>query len=176
MKFLRFNFFVCVCIMWIVDRRWSFFLRRQSTRDATVSFLFICRCLQTSRYQLPLINKSLIGHVIISVLVNDNDECQLRCYIEPKCLSYNVGPHMAYGHECELSDSDHVQHPQDLVLMLGYTYIGTKVQSSRCRLSIFNLFDICHVTRCFAFSLTHPLWLGENHYQFRASLPLLIIN
>lgn len=58
---------------------------------------------------------------------------------------------MAYGHECELSDSDHVQHPQDLVLMLGYTYIGTKVQSSRCRLSIFNLFDICHVTRCFAF-------------------------
>ena len=37
---------------------------------------------------------------------------------------------MAYGHECELSDSDHVQHPQDLVLMPGYTYIGTKVQRS----------------------------------------------
>ena len=83
---------------------------------------------------------------------------------------------MVYGHECELSDSDHVQHPQDLVLMPGYTYIGTMVQSSRCRLSIFNLFDISHVTRRFAFSLTHPLWLGENHYQFRTSLSLLIIS
>ena len=142
-------------------------------RCLSYSFADVCR---QARYQLPLINKSPIGHVIISVLVNDNDECQLRCYIEPKCLSYNVGPHMVYGHECELSDSDHVQHPQDLVLMPGYTYIGTMVQSSRCRLSIFNLFDISHVTRRFAFSLTHPLWLGENHYQFRTSLSLLIIN
>ena len=105
-------------------------------RCLSYSFADVCR---QARYQLPLINKSLIGHVIISVLVNDNDECQLRCYIEPKCLSYNVGPHIVYGHECELSDSDHVQHPQDLVLMPGYTYIGTMVQSSRCRLSIFNL-------------------------------------
>ena len=59
---------------------------------------------------------------------------------------------MAYGHECELSDSDHVQHPQDLVLMPGYTYIGTMVQSSRCRLSIFNLWYLSRhqVFRLFA--------------------------
>ncbi|XP_022804320.1 uncharacterized protein LOC111341593 [Stylophora pistillata] len=54
--------------------------------------------------------------------------------MEPRCLSYNLGPHMPYGHECEISNSDHVQHAQDLVSRPGYTYIGTEngCSSSPC--------------------------------------------
>ena len=43
-------------------------------------------------------------------------------------MSYNVGP-LDENHQylCEISDSDEVLHPGDLVRRRGFTYQGTKV-------------------------------------------------
>ncbi|KAL9973365.1 hypothetical protein ACROYT_G019815 [Oculina patagonica] len=91
----------------------------------------VCREL---RYLHPVTDKALVGHVISTVHVNDGDQCEIRCYAKSECLSYNLGPHQAYGHACELSNSDHIRHPDDLVPMPGYIYRGTenRCSSSPC--------------------------------------------
>ena len=71
--------------------------------------------------------KALLGHVIKTVQVKTGDQCEIACYGDLKCLSYNLGPYQVYGHQCELSKSDHIRHPADLVPRLGYTYRGTEV-------------------------------------------------
>ncbi|XP_078369730.1 uncharacterized protein LOC144653570 isoform X1 [Oculina patagonica] len=76
--------------------------------------------------------KALVGHVIKTVQVKTDDHCQIRCYREHQCLSYNLGPSQAYGHTCELSNSDHIRHPDDLVPVSGYIYRVSKVRSNRC--------------------------------------------
>ncbi|KAL9973368.1 hypothetical protein ACROYT_G019819 [Oculina patagonica] len=78
--------------------------------------------------------KALVGHVIKTVQVKTDDHCQIRCYREHQCLSYNLGPYQNYGHACELSNSDHIRHPDDLVPMPGYMYKGTenRCSSSPC--------------------------------------------
>ena len=75
----------------------------------------------------PVTGKALVGHVIKTVQVNTGDQCELRCYWELECVSYNLGPYQVYGHACELSNSDHIRHPDDLVPRPGYIYRGTEV-------------------------------------------------
>ena len=72
-------------------------------------------------------DKALVGHVTRTVKVNNADQCEIRCYQQLECLSYNLGPYQDYGHECELSNSDHFRHPNDLVPMPGFIYQGTEV-------------------------------------------------
>ena len=72
-------------------------------------------------------DKVLVGHVIRKVKVNIADQCEIRCYEELECLSYNLGPYHDNGHVCELSNSDHLRHPNDLVPMPGFIYRGTEV-------------------------------------------------
>ena len=75
----------------------------------------------------PVTDKALVGHVIRKVQVHDGDQCEIRCYSEVECLSYNLGPYQVNGHSCELSNSDHIRHPDDLVPMSGYVFRGTEV-------------------------------------------------
>ena len=84
----------------------------------------VCRELH---YLNPVPGKALVGHIITTVKVNYGDQCEIKCYGELECLSYNLGPHQVDGHACELSKSDHIRHPDDLVPMAGYTYKGTEV-------------------------------------------------
>jgi len=55
--------------------------------------------------------------------MDDNEFCQVKCYLEQTCLSYNLGT-MGSGDKfvCELSDSDHYQNPEDLVFKKGFSY------------------------------------------------------
>ena len=46
--------------------------------------------------------------------------------MERKCVSINIGPSIADKVICELSDSDHLQHPEDLKTRPGWTYRGTE--------------------------------------------------
>lgn len=64
--------------------------------------------------------------MIQSILVDDNDHCQFKCYVEGECLSYNLG---TQGSDiiCELSNSDHYQHPGDLIFKKGFSYHPTVV-------------------------------------------------
>ncbi|KAL9973367.1 hypothetical protein ACROYT_G019818 [Oculina patagonica] len=91
----------------------------------------VCRQIH---FLYPDDGKALVGHVIKTVQVKTDDHCQFRCYREHQCLSYNLGPYQAYGHTCELSNSDHILHPDDLIPTTGYIYRGSenRCSSSPC--------------------------------------------
>ena len=72
-------------------------------------------------------DKALIGHMIKTMPVETDDHCEIACYRDLMCLSYNIGPKQAHGHQCELSKSDHIRDPADLVPMAGYMYRPTEV-------------------------------------------------
>lgn len=58
-------------------------------------------------------NVALANHVIRSEQVFDRDICELKCYQEPNCVSYNYGPSGAGKLVCELSNKTHLQVPSD---------------------------------------------------------------
>ena len=70
-----------------------------------------CRLLQ---YKPPMKNRTLIGHVIKSLLVNTADGCEINCFMNDDCMSLNFGPLADGKRVCELSSSDHDIHPEDL--------------------------------------------------------------
>jgi len=47
--------------------------------------------------------------------------------MDPVCVSVNIGPPTDEKLICELSDSDHTKHPEDLKKREGFLYIGTEV-------------------------------------------------
>ena len=47
--------------------------------------------------------------------------------MDPVCVSVNIGPPTDEKFICELSDSDHTKHPEDLKKREGFLYIGTEV-------------------------------------------------
>ncbi|XP_068691883.1 uncharacterized protein [Montipora foliosa] len=63
----------------------------------------------------------LINHVIKNITLDGQDTCSIACYLDEDCLSYNVGHSV-----CQLSDSDHKQHPYDLKASNGFIYVGTE--------------------------------------------------
>ena len=69
----------------------------------------------------------LENHVIKSLMVDNKDQCELRCYAENFCSSFNLGISETRGKlKCELSDSDHFQHPEHLIChptMVGILHI-----------------------------------------------------
>lgn len=103
----------------------------------------VCRELH---YLSHVADKALVGHVTRTVKVNNGDQCEIRCYQALECLSYNLGPYQDYGHVCELSNSDHLRHPDDLVPMPGFIYRGTEVHD------LINF--VCASIRVLGFSLT----------------------
>ena len=40
----------------------------------------------------PISDKVLLGHVIRREPVSDEGQCRVKCYMEPSCVSINVGP------------------------------------------------------------------------------------
>ena len=89
-----------------------------------IAFADVCRHLQ---FFSPVAGKALVGHVFETMQVETGDQCEIRCYRDHKCLSVNLGPYQVNGHVCELSKSDHVRNPDDLVPTPGYIYKGTEV-------------------------------------------------
>lgn len=89
-----------------------------------IVFPDLCRQLH---FLYSVSDKALVGHVTRSVKVKNADQCEIRCYQELACLSYNLGPYKDNGHACELSNSDHLRHPEDLVPMPGFIYRETEV-------------------------------------------------
>lgn len=54
--------------------------------------------------------KALDGHVIAKVEVFDKDICELKCYYNDDCVSYNFGPSETGGDICELNNSTDRRH------------------------------------------------------------------
>jgi len=55
-------------------------------------------------FKEPLSNKALEGHLIRTEKVPDEGSCRLKCYLEPNCVSVNVGPLDKGSHICELNN------------------------------------------------------------------------
>ena len=53
--------------------------------------------------------------------------CEIQCFIEVKCESYNFGTNEDGDYLCELSDSDDVRDPDDLRARQDFLYRATKV-------------------------------------------------
>ena len=82
---------------------------------------------------MPIIDgHALQNHVIKNISLERQDACQVACYLENDCLSYNFGQLQGGDHICQLSDSDHIQHPGDLKITDGFSYKGTKVHCNEC--------------------------------------------
>ena len=63
-----------------------------------------------------------------SYVIESKDTCELKCYMDNDCMSTNVGTLGRGKYLCELSDSDHELHPEDLKIRQGFTYRATKVR------------------------------------------------
>ena len=71
---------------------------------------------------------SLQGHVFTNFTVQRESTCEIRCFAEHGCMSYNIGPSHKDGvYICELSDSDDIIDPKALALRNGVTYRATEV-------------------------------------------------
>ena len=79
-------------------------------------------------FKEPLSNKALEGHLIRTVKVSDEGNCRLKCYLEPNCVSVNVGPLDEGTHICELNnDTDESPSHLALVERQLYTYYAVEV-------------------------------------------------
>ena len=73
--------------------------------------------------------KRLTKHVIRSIGVQSASGCEIECFLEEFCVSYNLGPFQHGRHVCELSNSDAIRHPLDLVPDPAYNYRETVVST-----------------------------------------------
>ncbi|CAH3152036.1 unnamed protein product, partial [Pocillopora meandrina] len=71
--------------------------------------------------------KRLKNHIIRTVESLVQDSCSTLCYMEPNCVSYNevVVSSPPSITKCELNNSTHNEHPQDLKPWPNYSYGGT---------------------------------------------------
>ena len=69
------------------------------------------------------------GHIFKSVEVKSETDCDVNCYLESDCISFNVVTSPTDGTiTCELSNSDHETHPEDLRRQFGAVYQPIKVK------------------------------------------------
>ena len=68
-------------------------------------------------------------HLYVYVGPSVRSACTHRCIMDPMCVSVNIGPPTDEKFICELSDSDHMKHPEDLKKREGYLYIGSEVNN-----------------------------------------------
>ena len=68
------------------------------------------------------------NHVIKSAKVPNVGSCRLMCYMEPNCVSINIGPVEGENQNCELNNvTEKNQAPFLLVNKEGYTYLAIEV-------------------------------------------------
>ena len=56
-------------------------------------------------FKEPIPDKVLPDHVIRTEKVANEGSCRVECYLEPNCVSLNVGPADEGGHTCELNNA-----------------------------------------------------------------------
>ena len=75
------------------------------------------------------LQQHILKQIYLSMGIKPYSDCKNRCLMENTCVSVNVGPPTKNGFRvCQLSDSDHIQHPDDLKPQEGYQYWATKVR------------------------------------------------
>ncbi|XP_078374694.1 uncharacterized protein LOC144658198 [Oculina patagonica] len=75
-------------------------------------------------FEEPISNKALKGHVIRSKIVPDDGSCRLKCFLEPNCVSVNLGPQDKGNRLCELNSA--TEESASMEEIQGYTYYGVE--------------------------------------------------
>ena len=98
---------------------------------------------QRITFLTPVRGFYLEGHVISNHSVELNLDCQDQCALARECVSYNIGPTIKNKLTCELSNSDLLQHPEDLKPRKDWIYRGTQVGRSMAQPNFKNLLSLC---------------------------------
>ena len=71
----------------------------------------------------------MVGHLIRLVEVPRQGSCNLLCYMEPDCVSINLGPSQGGNYICELNNASH-ESPGSPVLQSkqDYTHLSIEVK------------------------------------------------
>lgn len=84
-------------------------------------------------FKEPASGKVLNGHVMRTEKVTDEGSCRVECYLEPNCVSVNVGPYDEGNHMCELNNAtDESPTLSNLSNRKSYTYHGVEVHVFNC--------------------------------------------
>ena len=76
----------------------------------------------------PIPNKAMTGHVIKNKDVPNEGSCRVLCYMEPNCVSINVGPLKEGKHKCQMNNATaENQFDTYLVKMDKFTYVAIEV-------------------------------------------------
>lgn len=127
-----------------------------------------CRNIQ---FEHHTVDKILVNNTIRTVTVNNNDICEIFCYKEPNCVSYNCGPEDSELKQCDLNNRSHWQASNtDFITKEGYIYRSVLVsRKSNLWKTIVTVSLYIQVSSCFAGNplllqlltdiiLTEPLW------------------
>ena len=99
--------------------RFRIFFKESRSMEFPVTFFFA--------------DKRLINHVVRIISVLDVDLCELMCYQEPNCVSFNFRKKPENGeviHRCELNNSTHLEHDSEFKYSSLFFYRGAKVRVS----------------------------------------------
>ena len=79
-------------------------------------------------FKEPVANKAMKNHLIKSEEVPSEGSCRLMCYMEPNCVSINLGPLERGKHKCELNNAtDENQFAHFLGDEPAFTYLAIEV-------------------------------------------------
>ena len=99
-----------------------------------------CRNLEftaTRRYK----GKRLSNHVLRIANVEDQEICEIQCFIENNCFSYNIMTRSDSGKQrCELNNATHEGHERDLKTDTDYVYQAAEVWGLFWRLTFMMTF------------------------------------
>ena len=88
-------------------------------------FLFLVDDCRKIEFKDQMHHKALINHVIRIYHRVDIDVCELNCFLEPNCRSYNYGESGDGLFVCELSDVHHSEGSDgELVARIGFKYVA----------------------------------------------------
>ena len=77
----------------------------------------------------PISDKVLLGHVIRREPVSDEGQCRVNCYMEPSCVSINVGPMDQVTKTCDLNNATADGSPgSTLEQKIGYLHLAVEVR------------------------------------------------
>ena len=80
-------------------------------------------------FKEPINDKVLPGHVIRTELVPNEGSCRVKCFLEPNCVSMNVGPELEGKRTCELKNfTDESETQTGLKEKKGYIHFAVEVR------------------------------------------------
>ena len=80
-------------------------------------------------FKEPINDKVLPGHVIRTEMVRNEGSCRVKCFLEPNCVSINVGPEVGGTRKCELKNfTDESETQTGLKEKKGYIHFAVEVR------------------------------------------------